>query len=187
MSLTTRIPIDRPEAINTGFTSPSTSFMLDAFGEPRANLTDECEKVTNAKLAKRMLKSNVGPFEITGHVWLVIQLKKVFAEVKEHRPDLYAALGTAGALCCRKMRGSDRPSGHSWGLAIDIKISGILDSVGDGKCLQGLRDLYYFMHRHGFYWGAEFKGPREDAMHFELSKEQLEKMIAEGNFYGVGE
>ena len=71
-------------------------------------------------------------------------------------------------------------SNHSWGVAIDTRINGVVDNFGDGCTLSDLQRLYPYFHKEGFYWGAGFSGGREDSMHFEASKELLEKWKAQG-------
>ena len=46
-----------------------------------------------------------------------------------------------------------------------------LDPRGDDKVQRGLLAIYRYFHKHGWFWGAEFRV--EDAMHFELSQEKI--------------
>ncbi|MBD0362843.1 MAG: M15 family metallopeptidase, partial [Coleofasciculus sp. C3-bin4] len=96
------------------------------------------------------------------------------------KPALYNQLGTAGMLCVRKVRGGSDFSNHSWGTAIDIKINGRLDVVGDGRTQLGLKELYPYFYNEGFYWGAGYSGSREDSMHFEASRELVERWRVQG-------
>jgi hypothetical protein len=157
-------------SINNGITSPSPSYMKGVLGVPGA-LTTDCSAVTNSTLRQKIVTKNVGPFSVTGLKPAVEAVERVFAAVKRDKPALYSQLGTAGMLCVRKVRGGSDFSNHSWGTAIDIKINAKLDAPGDNKTQLGLRELYPYFYREGFYWGAEF--PNEDSMHFEVSKEKI--------------
>jgi hypothetical protein len=87
---------------------------------------------------------------------------------------LLDSLSSAGMLCCRAVRGSTTNwSNHSWGSAIDLKIDGQLDAMGDGYTQLGLLMCSKFFNAQGWYWGAGFS--REDAMHFEASEELIRK------------
>ena len=79
------------------------------------------------------MTDDVGLFKMTGLGQAVDALKRIFAEVQAQEPALYAALGTARMLRCRGIRttdGSISPyfSSHAWGTAVDLKITGQLDS-----------------------------------------------------------
>lgn len=172
------IPAPSPDSINTGLSPASPRTLARLLGEPRKVLTSDCAPITNKSLAARMVTAvNVGPFKVSGEKLAVQSLRNVLDDVKTHDPELYDQLGSAGMLCCRLVRGSHTiPSNHSWGTAIDIKIGGRLDARGDEKTQRGLLKLYPHFHRHGWWWGAEFR--TEDSMHFELAEETIKK------FYG---
>ena len=146
--------------------------MKQKLGVPRANPTEDCKPITNPTLKQKMVLKRVHDnFRVTGHVLAVERLSRIFEKVRIEKPDLYPVIGT---LCCRLQRNSQTEfSNHSWGTAIDLTIEGRLDAVGDGLCQRGLLDLYPYFHAEGFYWGAEFNGRREDAMHFEIATETL--------------
>jgi hypothetical protein len=123
---------------------------------------------------------SVGPFRVTGILPALESLTEILARVKTEIPALYNVLGTAGMHCARyvKIRRNDGSlqigpsiSNHSWGTAVDIKLSGRLDRQGDGKTYRGLLVLSSYFNAAGWYWGAAF--PTEDAMHFEVSKSLL--------------
>lgn len=166
------IPI--PAGINQGLSAARQKTMLDIFGRP-CPLNADCTAVTNDKVRNLLVTRNVGPFSVTGIQPTVEALSRIFAQVKRDHPDLYRVLGTAGVLCCRRVRRrpglppSPNFSNHSWGTAIDLKIRGALDPRGDGKTQLGVALLAPYFHAEGFYWGAGFKGESEDAMHFEVS------------------
>jgi len=110
----------------------------------------------------------------------VESLHRVFERIKNK--DVYEAVGTAGMLCCRLVRGSRRSvSNHSWGTAVDLTFphyltgENVVDPRGDGLVQRGCLDVYWAFHAEGWYWGAGFS--REDAMHFELADETVRKMF----------
>lgn len=164
------VPYPGDGAINTGISPLHQSTMLAIFGDPAAKtpkvLAGGETKVTNPKLAPKIVTKSVGPFRVTGHVKAIEALAVILSEVKTAKPDLYAVLGSDGMLVCRLVRDSKTNwSNHAFGFAVDILVDKTLDKRGDGKVLQGLLDLYGFFHRHGWFWGAEFD--IEDSMHFE--------------------
>jgi hypothetical protein len=110
----------------------------------------------------------------------VDSLKRVFAKIEATDPDLYVRINTAGSLCVRQIRGtSQRTSTHSFGLSVDLNIDGQLDTLGDGRTQLGLTIMADFFREEGWIWGAGFT--REDSMHFEASRDQVEKWIEEGS------
>lgn len=167
-----------PQGINPGLSVPTPDLLTEVLGQPREDYSDECQAVTYVPLASQILASTVGPFKVRGLRAAVGSLKLIMAEVRREYPDLYLSLGTPGMLCCRRQRGSRKISSHSWGTAIDLKIMGELDERGDGKVQYGLTLIARFFNRHGWFWGATFR--KEDAMHFEVSKEKLLQWEAQG-------
>jgi hypothetical protein len=172
--------VDRPSpsSVNQGLTSPNASFMTSTLGTPGA-LTTDCSSVTNPNLERLLVTEDVGPFRVTGLKPAVDSIRNIFATVRQDNPTLYSQLGTAGMLCVRKIRGGSSFSNHSWGTAIDIKINGQLDALGDGKTQIGLKELYPYFHREGFYWGGGYS-TREDSMHFEASEELVNQWKTQG-------
>jgi len=176
LSYATQVPIrPLPVGFNQGLSSAKESAMRSLLGVP-GNLTKDCSPVTNSKLKALLVTKDVGPFKVTGLKPAVGVLERIFSKVQANEPDLYSQLGTAGMLCCRAVRGSTTKfSNHSWGTAIDIKISGVLDSVGDGEAQFGLLKLARYFNDEKFFWGAGFSSLiREDSMHFEVSNELLQ-------------
>lgn len=172
--------VDIPDNINIGLSSATATNMIDILGRP-CKLTGDCSPVTNPQVQALLVTEDVGPFKVTGLKPAIEVIKRIFAKVKQEKPDLYKQLGTAGMLCCRKVRGGTNFSNHSWGTAIDIKISSELDSVGDGKAQQGLVELAPYFQEESFFWGAGFSNrAREDSMHFEASTELIDKWKREG-------
>jgi hypothetical protein len=165
--------------INEGITVPSPSFQIEMFGMPREALSDDCEPMTNPKLKAMLVTEDVGPIRVSMLKPAVESMRNVFEKIKATDADLYARISTAGALCVRRIRGSQNSvSSHSFGLAVDLNIDGILDTLGDGRTQLGLTIIADFFQAEGWFWGAAFS--REDSMHFEVSKEMITKWRAEG-------
>ncbi|KPF79639.1 hypothetical protein IP88_01770 [alpha proteobacterium AAP81b] len=172
-----RIPKPSKLGINQGLTTPTASFLLQELGNPREDYTGECQNPTNPAFKKLVATRDVGPFRATGLIPALESLKAVLADVRNELPELHDSLSSEGMLCCRfrKINGKAvaPPSSHSWGTAIDLKISNVLDRQGDNMTLRGLALLAKFFNAHGWIWGVSF--PTEDAMHFEVSREKLKQ------------
>lgn len=182
MALTDEVPI--PAGINPGVSSAKQATMLSLLGSPRTSFDAHCRPITHPRLAPLIGTADVGPFRATGLKPALDSLKKVFAEVQAANPTLHGALGTAGMLCARLVRGSQHSiSNHSWGTAIDLTINGILDDRGDRKVLRGLVDIAPFFNKHGWFWGAGFR--TEDAMHFEVSDAKIREWARNGFLGGA--
>lgn len=165
--------------VNKGIQVASPSFLEGFLGRPRVALSDDCQPMTNPKLSKLLVTEGVGPIRVTMLRPAVESLKRVFANVKEADSDLYDRIASSGSLCVRQIRGTrGRLSTHAFGLAVDLNIDGVLDRFTDGKTQLGLTIMADFMNAEGWVWGAGFS--REDSMHFEVSRQQLEKWRAAG-------
>ncbi len=177
-SLTRLEPAPLRSAINGGLTPVSNAFMTTHLGAPRESYSADDQPLTNPRLRRCVSTESVGPFRATGLDPALASLREVLAEVARVRPEVHAALGTAGMLCCRYVRGSTRTiSNHSWGTAVDLKINGVLDRRGDGMVQHGLTLIAPIFNRFGWYWGATF--PTEDGMHFEASRSLIEHWSAQ--------
>jgi D-alanyl-D-alanine carboxypeptidase-like protein len=171
------LPVPAKQFMNTGLHSASESSMRSLLGIPGA-LTKNCSNVTNPQLKARMVTANVGPFKVTGLAHAVESLSAIFVQVKSLHPDLYAAVKTAGMLCCRHKRLNPASfSNHSWGTAIDLYFGTAVVPQGDPHTHRGVLALYPFFHTHGWYWGAGFSGKSVDSMHFELSEEVVQQHL----------
>jgi len=165
--------------VNKGLSVASPTYLISVLGSPRESLSDDCEPMTNPKLTSMLVLENVGPIRVQMLQPAVDSLKRVFAKVEATDPDLYARINTAGSLCVRQIRGTvGRASTHSFGLSLDLNIDGRLDTLGDGKTQLGLTILADFFKEEGWFWGAAFS--REDSMHFEVSREMVERWRTEG-------
>lgn len=180
MRYTDEVPV--PHDINRGLSAPTNGLMKVLLGEPSYTYGNECGRVTNKKLARRIILDTVGPFRVTGFDLAVRSLRDVMTEIKQKYPDM--KLSSAGMLCVRLVRGSRTvTSNHSWGTAIDLKIDGDLDDYGDGMVQYGLTLIAPIFNKHGWYWGAHFR--REDGMHFEVSANKLKQWQKQGLLAGL--
>lgn len=165
--------------VNKGLKIASPSYLEGVFGKPRAVLTSKCQGMTNKRLASKLRTAQIGPVRVRMLEPALESLGRVFDKIKATDPDLYSRVNTAGALCVRHIRGAPgRTSTHAFGLSLDLNIDGQLDRLGDGKTQLGLTILADFFHTEGWFWGASFG--REDSMHFEVSRNLVEKWISEG-------
>ena len=177
-------PVATPQGVNAGLNSARQATMKAVLGNPRSTYSQACQSITNPVLAKLVVTENVGPFRVTGLKPAVDSIRAVFADIAKEQPDVYAALGTAGMLCVRNIRGSaNGVSNHSWGTAIDLTLGGVLDRYGDGKVQYGLTLIAPIFNRHKWYWGAVFG--KEDGMHFEASEQLIREWAAHGLFAGT--
>ncbi|TMV11371.1 M15 family metallopeptidase [Arenibacterium halophilum] len=166
-------------SVNRGLEVAGPDYLEAKLGRPRAVLSDTCEPMTNEALKSRLVLEQVGPIRVNMLRPAVDSLRRVFANIERADPDLYARINSSGSLCVRRIRGTvDRLSTHSYGLAVDLNIDGHLDNFTDGKTQLGLTILADFFHAEGWVWGAGFR--REDSMHFEISRKQLDEWLAEG-------
>jgi hypothetical protein len=176
------LPRPSRQGVNQGLTSASSSFMTSLLGLPRTTFTGSCQLADNADYLRLIDTRRVGPIRVTGLKVALDSLESVFADVRREMPALHALIGTEGMMCCRfkKIRGQvvHDPSNHTWGAAIDLKIGGRLDTQGDNRVQRGLLILSRYFNAHGWVWGATF--PTEDAMHFEVSRELLQKWRNDG-------
>lgn len=164
---------------NDGIIRPKPGVLREILGEPRTTYSTACQPVTNPKLVKTLATRNFGNFRLTMIRPALDSLGQVLARLKKEEPDIYAAIGTAGALCARYVRGSAKSvSSHAWGAAVDLTLKRNLDRMGDGSTQFGLVVLAEFFNDAGWYWGAGYS--REDSMHFEVGEALLRKWAAEG-------
>jgi hypothetical protein len=165
--------------INQGLFVAAPSYLIEKLGMPRPDLNDNCQQMTNPRLVDKLVTEQVGPIRVQMLRPAADSLKRVFDNIQKTDKDLYDRISTAGSLCVRRIRGSaNSVSTHSFGLAVDLNIDGRLDTLGDGRTQLGLTILADFFNTEGWVWGAAFS--REDSMHFEISKKQLDEWIAAG-------
>lgn len=164
---------------NKDITQPRNSTMLELLGQPRSSYSTKCQPITNPSLKALVETRQTGPFRVTLLRPSLDSLERILSKLKMSEPDIHAALGTAGGLCVRLIRGSTSSiSNHSFGTAIDLKLEGKLDGFGDGGTQFGLLLLAELFNAEGWFWGATYN--REDSMHFEVGEETLRRWRAEG-------
>lgn len=164
---------------NQGVTQPGNRVMMEVLGPPRDSYSADCQPVTQPHLKSLMDTRQIGAIRVTMIRPALDSLERVLAELQKSEPEIHAALGTAGAVCARLIRGSrSAVSNHSWGTAIDLKLQNQLDGFADGGTQFGLLLLAELFNKEGWFWGATYS--REDSMHFEVGVETLRKWQAEG-------
>ncbi|GMG81590.1 M15 family metallopeptidase [Paralimibaculum aggregatum] len=167
-------------SFNRQLTHATPNFLKEFLGLPREELSDNCEEMTNETLKEMLELADVGPIKVRMLRPAIVSLQQIFKNVQVYEPELYARIKSSGSLCVRRIRGSeDRASAHAYGLAVDLNIDGQLDTLGDGKTQLGLVLLSEIFNREGWIWGAGFG--REDSMHFEVSRELLERWRRRGD------
>jgi hypothetical protein len=173
-ALTRTVPRPAANTINLGLKSANNRLMLELIGDPRGgDYSNMCRPPSLPRLRRNTVLDSVGPFRVTGLVPAVLSMKAVMIDIQAEQPQVYRALGTAGMLCCRWVRGSTRSiSNHSWGTAIDLTLNGTLDVYGNDQVQYGLTVIAPIFNRHGWFWGAAFR--TEDGMHFEASQRLIE-------------
>jgi len=165
--------------VNRGLTVASPRFLIDLLGAPRADLSDNCQSMTNPRLRDLLTLGEVGPVRVNMLRPAAESLGRVFEKIRDSDPYLFERIDTAGALCVRRIRGSQNSvSSHAFGLSLDLNINGKLDTLGDGRTQLGLTIIADFFKAEGWIWGAGFS--REDSMHFEVSQEIVERWRSEG-------
>src|SRR5690606_25450666 len=170
---------------NAGITPPRNRTTLEIPGQPREGYNTECQGVTNPRLKALLETRQIGPIKVTMLKPALDSLERVMNRLKETDPDIYAKVGTAGALCVRFIRGSSTSiSNHSWATAIDLTLEGQLDGFADGGTQFGLLILAEYFNEEGWFWGAAYN--REDSMHFEVGEETLRKWQEEGKLWPDG-
>lgn len=162
--------------LNVGLSCVDNAYMIRTLGNPRENYSQLDQPVTNKELKKLLYETatNVGPFGVRGLKLAVESLKEIMKDVQAQYPDVYTALSSDGMLVCRYQRDSTtKISLHAWGIAIDLKLRNTGDKRGDNKALHGLSLIAPIFNKHKWCWGAAFK--KEDAMHFEVSKNLMDE------------
>ena len=164
---------------NKGITQPRNKTMMEILGPPRDGYSTDCQPVTNPHLKDLLDTRQIGPITLTMLRPALESLERVMERLKKSDPDIYAKVGTAGAICARFIRGSTTAvSNHSWGTAVDLTLEGQLDPFADGGTQFGLLILAEYFNDEGWFWGAAYN--REDSMHFEVGEETLRQWLAEG-------
>ncbi|MDW3224235.1 MAG: M15 family metallopeptidase [Paracoccaceae bacterium] len=157
----------------------NSAFMIQTLGPPRSSYSDQCDPLENPRLRGALVTERFVDFRVTLVRPAMESFRAVMAQIEAADPDLYSQLGTAGGLCPRLIRGSDTAvSNHSFGTAVDLKIAGVLDPFADGETHAGLVLIATIFNDAGWFWGGGYG--REDSMHFEASRDLIERWVSEG-------
>ena len=118
------------------------------------------------------------------------QLRKVAEELAEH-PELKKYLKSAGTFYWRPVRGANRLSAHSYGIAIDIgteysdywlwRNPGAKETSKIKHSNRMPKEVVEIFEKHGFIWGGGWY--HFDTMHFEYRPEILryKELVASGS------
>ena len=104
MTIIDSIPI--PPGINPNVSPAKQITMLSLLGNPRGSYSQECQSLSHPVLAALLETRKVGNFRVTGLKPAVDELELILDDVKREQPEVFDALGTAGMLCARFVRGS---------------------------------------------------------------------------------
>ena len=167
------------EHFNQGIVRPTPAVLRELLGEPRASYSQDCQSVTNPGLLAALETRQIGSFKLTMLRPALDSFEEVMERLREDEPAIHAAIGTAGALCVRHVRG--RPgsvSSHAWGAAVDLTLARDLDQMGDDATQFGLVTIAEYFNDAGWFWGAGYD--REDSMHFEVGEALLRRWKSDG-------
>jgi nucleoid-associated protein YgaU len=87
-----------------------------------------------------------------------------------------------GGFNNRPIKGTNKPSNHSWGLAVDLNWN-LNPESRDGKVHTNLPSwVPQLWGRYGFGWGGHYKGNHKDPMHLEFmgSPDDADDMTSRG-------
>jgi kumamolisin len=179
-------PIDQRTILpfNRGLNSASANTMSSILGTPVLPLTKECQNGHASTLVKQNLKREkiTSLFDLEGLAPAIADVKAILYKAFAANPDLESVLGTEGMLCVRHRkptggRPNMLPSNHSWGTAVDFKITGY-EAPGDtGRTVpRFIAMLIPLFNAAGWYSGVAF----HDSMHFEVSEEKIRRWAADG-------
>ena len=121
-------------------------------------------------------------FRLTGIKPALDSVEAVLAKVTVAHPELIAVLDTEGMICVRHKKPtngsfSSDPSNHSWGTAVDFKLTGGIAPGATGTTVpQWVAMLVPFFNLAGWFSGISFS----DAMHFEVADETIRKWSRDG-------
>ncbi|HUD87963.1 MAG TPA: M15 family metallopeptidase [Xanthobacteraceae bacterium] len=165
--------------------------MIAVLGAPQEPLIQsDCRNGQASSAVKRLLETRqvTEIIKLTGIRPALDSVQAVLAKVKEAHPDLIAVLGTEGMLCVRHKKPtngsfSDDPSNHSWGTAVDFKLTGKKAPGATGKTVpRWVAMLVPFFNQAGWYSGISFA----DAMHFEVADGTIRKWAHDGLLGAAG-
>lgn len=110
-------------------------------------------------------------------------LKAVADEIAREHPELISYMKSAGTFYWRKVRGANRQSSHSYGIAIDIAVKQSNYWRWDHSKASETDQIEYknripmeivdIFEKHGFIWGGRWY--HYDTMHFEYRPEIIDQ------------
>lgn len=175
-----RVTAPHKDSVNTGLSYLKPSTWLKMFGHPRVkrDYTDEYQDTDSTTFQALLVTREItGLGRVRGLKPAMDSLNRIMLRVRNENPNLMSVISSGGMFNCRRIRGTNTPSNHAAGLAIDIKVGGMYDRPGDGMTYVALLELYKYFYAEGWFWGTEFSF--EDSMHFEVANETLPKMFDE--------
>lgn len=121
-----------------------------------------------------------GPVKFMSVNGAAAQLQKVYEELKEH-PELHKYLKSSGTFYWRNVRGANRLSAHSYGMAFDIGVDhsdywlwknpGAKETAKIAYHNRIPHEIVKIFEKYGFIWGGGWY--HFDTMHFEYRPEIL--------------
>jgi len=186
MALSDPVPISSIPNLNQGLTSAAESTMIAMLGAPRDPLTTSCQNErASPQIAPLLETRRMTPqFRLTGIKPALDSVQAVLAQVKVAQPDLIDQLDTEGMICVRHRKPTDGSvshaiSNHSWGTAVDFKLTGQPAPGNTGPNVpRWLAILIPFFNQAGWVSGVGFHA--RDAMHFEVADETIRKWKQDG-------
>lgn len=102
-------------------------------------------------------------FKIYAHKLIIPELKVIFTEIASlERYYKKVMIHTFdGCYCQRSQRGADKPSTHSWAIALDLNAA----TNGLGHTPDQSQAMVKAFQKPGWKWGGEWDRP--DGMHFQ--------------------
>lgn len=107
------------------------------------------------------------------------QLRKVAEEIERDYPEMIKYMESSGTFVWRKVRGAQRMSSHSYGIAIDIGVpfsdywqwayGKVAETAQIGYKNKIPLEIVRVFEKHGFVWGGRWY--HFDTMHFEYRPE----------------
>jgi hypothetical protein len=184
-NFTDSVPISSIPKLNAGLRSAHSSTMIAVLGAPQEPLDQHhCRNNQPSNRVKQLLETRqvTAIIKLTGIKPALDSVQAILAKVKGEHPDLIAVLDTEGMLCVRHKKPtngafSDDPSNHSWGTAVDFKLTGGDAPGATGKSVpRWVAILVPFFNEVGWYSGISFA----DAMHFEVADGTIRKWAQDG-------
>lgn len=192
MSYNDFVPKASLGSINVGLSSASEETMVQILGQPKGELSETCNDNLASDIVLRLKETrHFGNFQATGIKPALDSLSAIIDKLKVEKPNLYNVVGAPGMLCVRLRRPtsgihSSKASNHSWGTAIDISISGKVDTRPDGLVQQGIAELIPYFNGQGWFSGVGFRNAEDDT-HFEIADETKAVLDSFLEAHDVGE